>query len=296
MAGSVVVGVDGSKDSGKALTWAAAEAQARGSSLLIIFGLHMPVVSVPFGGAMTVPPVPELETRVEGLLEAAVEVARTEAPTIEIATEIAHRPPADVLIDASSDASLVVVGTRGLSGLGAAFLGSVSARVAAHSFCPTVVVPPDAPASSTGPVVVGVDGSAHSDAAVRFALDEAARRGAVLVAVHAYRWPVLALPVEDPQLLERLGAEEHQRAEQLVLDALERTRNDSHAGVDVTTRVVAANPGDAVTEAAKDAGAALTVVGSRGRGGVAGLLLGSVSQSVLHQAAGPVAVVHVAEG
>lgn len=282
MAGTVVVGVDGSDDSGHALTWSAGEAQRRGDVLQIIYCLHMPIVTDPFASTTTVPQIADLREHAEGVLEAVADTARQMAPSLDVRTELSIRPPSTGLLEASEDASLVVVGTRGLSALGALFLGSVSTRVAAHAACPTIVVPAGEHVA-LGPVVVGVDGSEHGDAALRFAVAEAAVRGSELVVVHGRR------STEGLDLPAEFERSEQAQAEALVAEALERARVGEHPEVTVTTRMITASPTDAVVDAGREA--AMTVVGSRGRGGFKGMLLGSVSQAVLHSAQSPVAVV-----
>lgn len=288
----LVVGVDGSQESTTALTWAAAEAQRRGASLMIIYGLHMPIVSVPLGGAVVLPPTDELEKYARSVLEAAAASATSTAPGLDVRTALELRPPADALLAASAEAELVVVGSRGLSSLGSVILGSVSTRVAAGASCPTVVIPADAAGSSgAGPIVVGIDGSAHSDAALTFAVQRAKGLGTTVVAIHAYTLSLIAVPIIDAELAERLGQQQRQEAEAIVTEALERAGVADRADL-VSSRIVAANAGEALAEAGRDA--AMTVVGSRGRGGFIGMLLGSVSQAVLHRAQHPVVVVRAA--
>ncbi|MGH8827045.1 MAG: universal stress protein [Jiangellaceae bacterium] len=288
----LVIGVDGSQESTTALTWAAAEAQRQGAALVIIYGLHMPIVSVPLSGSVVLPPTDELEKYARNVLDEAAAAATTTAPGLEVRTELELRPPADALLAASADAELVVVGSRGLSSLGSVILGSVSARVAAGAACPTVVIPADAAESTgTGPIVVGIDGSAHSDAALTFAVQRADRLGTTVVAIHAYTLSLTAVPIIDPELAERLGQQQRREAEEVVTEALERAGVADRADL-VSSRIVVANAGEALTEAGSDA--AMTVVGSRGRGGFIGMLLGSVSQAVLHRAHHPVVVVRAA--
>src|SRR5699024_5365101 len=118
------------------------EAGRRGDALRVLYCLHMPVVTDPFASTTTVPQIAELREYAEGVLEAVAATTQQIDPALEVQTELSTRPPSTGLLEASEDSSLVVVGTRGLSGLGAMFLGSVSTRVAAHASCPTVVVPP----------------------------------------------------------------------------------------------------------------------------------------------------------
>lgn len=268
---SIVVGVDGSADSGVALDWAATEAALLGAGLVVVHGLFMPVAAVPFGPAAVLPPSEELRRVALSVLEAArTRVARVQ-PAVDVDTFLVLRRPVDALLDLAGDAALIVVGTRGLGGLGGLVLGSVSSRVAVRAACPTVVVPPVA-APDDGSIVVGVDGSGSSDAALRFALAEAERRSAKLVAVYA-----------DPAA----GSLE---AGSLVPAALERARAAMLTDPDVSIRIDLGRPADVLLDAGRDA--ALIVVGSRGRGQVRSLVLGSTSRTVLHRSARPVAVVH----
>lgn len=275
---TTVVGVDGSRDSGQAVSWAAAEAAVRGTPLRIVYGLHMPIAGVPFSDAATLPPSPELVAKVENMLAAATEIAHAAQPDLEVETLIVRKPPSDALISQSATAGLIVVGTRGIGGVRSAILGSVSIRVAAHGTCPAVVIPRTATVPWTdAPVAVALDGSAQGLAAVRAAYVEAARRGTRLVAVHACR--------------EQKRAD----AERLVASVLDVVRTDpgdeftAGTEVEVETRIVASrDPAGAVMEV----GAALNVVGSRGRGAIAGVVLGSTSQALLRRAEEPVMVVH----
>lgn len=288
MAGAVVVGVDGSENSGRALDWAVAEAKLRGEALLIMYCLPMPIATAPMPDTLVFPQITDLKKYADGVLAAVAQTARQSAPELGVRTELAIRAPAAGLLEASTDASLVVVGTRGLDSLGAMFLGSVSTRVAANASCPTVVVPSDGGnPHHLGPIVVGVDGSDHSDAALEFALRTAALHGSELIVAYGRG------PTEDLHLPEHVERAEQAQAEALIAESLDRAGVSEPNAANVTTRVVTAHPADALFEAGQNA--TLTVVGSRGRGGFQGMLLGSVSQSVLHRAKAPVAIVHAGQ-
>lgn len=286
---SIVVGVDGSPDSGVALTWAATEAHRRGVVLYAVYGLWMPMAAVPFGGTAVIPPSDEFRAYATQVLDKARQRVKDEWPDVEMDTFLVLRPPAEALLDIGRDAALIVVGTRGLSGLGALVLGSVSGRVAARSTCPTVVVPPQS-GPGGGTIVVGVDGSAASDAALRFALAEADRLSAPVVAINAFRTTSIPVPIMDPDGVEKATALERQHAEGVVAEAVARARATTSSRANVTIRAVAGYPSDVILDAGRDA--TLIVVGSRGRGEVRSMLLGSTSHGVLHHATRPVAVVH----
>lgn len=287
----VVIGVDGSPTSGAALTWAAREAQARGVDLTVVFALHMPLISVPFSGAAYVPPSPEMEAQAQRVLDAAAAQVAEAAPSVAVATVLRIGPPAQVLLDAAETADLLVVGTRGLGAIGSAFLGSVSGRLASRATAPVIVVPADADTPLDGPVVVGVDGSAHGDEALRFGLDEAARRDVGVVVVSAYQVPPSAMAFVE--VVQEALSTLHDAAESVAADAVQGARDAGLVSVPVEVRVVDGPAAEAIRAAAEGAG--LVVVGSRGRGEIRGMLLGSVSHAVLAHAPWPVAVVHAPE-
>jgi nucleotide-binding universal stress UspA family protein len=226
----------------------------------------------------------------ESILTAAAEVAQRHAAGIEVATELRAGGAASALIDASATAGLLVVGSRGLGGFTGLLLGSVSAQVSAHAHCPTVVVRGQGDAA--GPVVLGVDGSRPARAASAFAFAEAHRLGVGVVAVYAWNLPLPAGPSDAVAvaLLDDGGvAQYQQQARQVLTDALADARRQ-YPHVPVEERLADASPVRALLDASTDP--AMIVVGARGHGGFTGLLLGSTSQSVLHHADCPVAVLH----
>ncbi len=195
--------------------------------------------------------------------------------------------PTTVLVAESATAPLVVVGDRGLGGFEGLLVGSVAPALAAHAHCPVVVVRglgAGTPAPEGGPVVVGVDGSPTSESALGFAVEEALALGASLVAVHA--WQDVAVGDARGRLLHTDSVADEARAG---LDEGLAPWRAKHPELVIEPVVVRDRPARALVR--HSAGAQLVVVGSRGRGPLAGLLLGSVSQAVLHHAAGPVAVV-----
>jgi nucleotide-binding universal stress UspA family protein len=191
--------------------------------------------------------------------------------------------PVRALLDAADTADLVVLGARGREGFEGLLLGSVSERVAQLASRPVAVVRASAPVRG-GRVVVGVDGSARSLDALRWAADEARARDAQLDVVHASRVPIVAAPhafaaAPDVEALEAAG--------RAVLAAA--LRDPALEGLRVEPHAVHEPPARALVERA--AGAGLVVVGTRGRGRIAGTVLGSVSRQVLHHAPVPVVVI-----
>lgn len=287
----VVVGYDGGEPARAAVLWAAREAQRLGSPLAVVYAANVPAVT-----AWT-PGMPGL---VDGLVDVTARVAEEGAALArEVAPGVAVRSSglvggaAGELIGLSGEAGLVVVGRRRRSALASAALGSVSFAVILHARCPVVVVQEGAdgrPGTSQAPVVVGVDGSRAAESALDLAAQLAAAWGAPLCVVAAWSasasepWTE-ALGPEAAQLAvedARLGAEDVASA------ALEHVRA-THPELTASVSVVQ-GPADAVLAQASR-GAGLVVVGSRGHGGFAGMMLGSVGHGVLRKASSPVAVV-----
>ena len=287
----IVVGVDGSASAQAALDWAAAEASAMRRALVIVHGFIWPLMRVPLGPSSIGPTDGGLQAAADRILSDAEARARlVAAPDATITTVLAVGAAAPALLREAQHAELLVVGSRGLGGFSGLLVGSVGVAVAAHAPCPVVVVRPYLEGAATphaGRIVVGVDGSQLSAAAVSFAFQRAARRKVRLVAVRAWSPPLSAYP-ELTLPLDRIEAAEHEK----LLETIQPARR-AFPEVDVETKLVCDHPGRALIE--ESAGAALVVVGSRGHGGFAGLLLGSVSQSVLEHASCPVAVVRPTE-
>ncbi|GAA3232517.1 universal stress protein [Pseudonocardia petroleophila] len=285
----MVVGIDGSQSALEAARWAADEASRRHLRLRLVYAFGWTtelVVGHPGLG----------ERRRDIMLEharrdlaAAEAVAVEHAPGLAVERELVVGYPIGVLVTESRRADLVVVGDRGLSRIGGLLLGSVAMALAAHGACPVVVVRgagQELPASA--PVVVGIDGSPVSEAALAFAYEEASLRGAPLVAVHT--WMDL---VADPVIAPLLDWEAIEVDERVVLG--ERLAGWAEKYPDVPVRRVVTRDGPAHALLKEAVGARLLVVGSRGRGGFAGIVLGSVGHALLHRSPCPVAVVRPEE-
>ncbi|WP_024794556.1 universal stress protein [Tomitella biformata] len=280
----VVVGTDGSAHAERAVQWAAPYAALHDTPLLIATATSVPVA---YGMDAALPQELFDALRIDGqrLVTAAAHTAAMAAPDANVRTEIVLGASGAAMLKLAENASTLVVGARGHGSVASAILGSVSSLVVRHAHCPVVVVGEDEPAATDSPVIVGVDDSANSDPAVAAAFREAAARGATLVAVHAWSdVPVAAFP--SIQVRDRY--DEEKVAAEVLTKGLAPLRRE-HPNVIVEQVVVMDQPDSALVD--KSAGAALVVVGSRGRGGVAGLLLGSTSRKVLRSAACPVMVV-----
>ena len=284
--GAVVVGYNGKKHSRAALAWGAEEAAQRDAPLLVLFAANYP--------GMTVEPGPGLLHRDPGALEAAEEVTArgvSEAleahPGLRIAGATEVTSPSQALTEASNDAALVVLGSRGYGRVLGALLGSVAFAVAARAGCPVIVVKDEVMDLPLGPehrVVVGTDGSAEATAAVGFAADRAAAASAALEVITCTG----GHQVEDVDERELRAS-----ANRIAGAAADRVR-ETHPELTVTTRVEDCPPELTLVDASVDAG--LVVVGTRGRGAFEGMLLGSVSHAVIHGAGCAVAVVGEGQG
>ena len=270
----VLAGYDGSAGSEQAVSWAAREARARGA-LLTVCQAWVPAHQLaPAAGAAF-----ELERRGgEQVLARGVRYALA-VGSGEVRPLLADGSAAAVLCERSADAEMVVVGSRGHGGLAGLLLGSVSSRVAAHARGRVVVVRGHwRPAAGyvPGAIVAGADGSAASQAAVAFAFEEAALRAAPLLAVCA---------LADAPASSGGGRRMEEGFEQSIA-----LGEKEHPGVAVQRQVTGGAARAALMAAARDA--QMLLVGSRGRGGVRGMMLGSVSQALLQHAPCPVGVVH----
>jgi nucleotide-binding universal stress UspA family protein len=279
----VVVGVDGSPSALRAVRWAAREAARRGVTLRLVHVCHIEPVRHP----RQISPPQEYRAAIleqgQHFLAEARETARAAVPELTVTTDLHTGNIADTLVTESMHATLLVLGSRGLGGFGSLLLGSVAVALSAHGHCPIVVT--HAPAQD-GPIVVGVDGSELSDAAVAFAFQTAAARNLPVLAVHTY--DVVVAGSWTAQLTSLDWDQLHAQEETQLTERIAPWR-EKFPEVEARTVVVRGRPAQALLEQATDA--QLIVVGSRGRGAFTGLGLGSVSQTVLHHAQCPVAVV-----
>ncbi|MFB6959075.1 universal stress protein [Streptomyces sp. NPDC056309] len=280
----LVVGVDGSESSLRAADWAADEAALRAVPLRVVYAS----LWERYEGAALARELgkPDGQVEAEEVVAAAARRARARHPDLPISRAALPEAPEYALVREGKNASALVVGARGRSAVVGLLLGSVSLFVAAHADCPVIVIrgSHDNQARSPvhGRVVVGVGDS--SAAAVRFAAEEALRRGAELEAVRAWRCP--AHETLDHPLI---GGEPERVYEERAADALEAALCDLPPEVKVRRRTVE-GPARRVLLAAAP-GADLLVAGVRRRAGRFGLQLGRVAHTALHHSACPVAVV-----
>jgi nucleotide-binding universal stress UspA family protein len=287
----ILVGVDASAAANEAVRYAAELAAARNRPLRIVYGMGLADMTWVYGNSFAAVPGLEDEIRAEGkrIVDEATHLARAIDDDIQITAEVSAHSPARVLVELSREAHLVVIGGAGASRLGA--LGSTATAVTSHAHAPVVVVrtAPDADTPrNSGPVVVGIDGSAVSDHAIGLAFDEASHRGAALIALHT--WSDTAFSAGDFAgdrgiLTPEIGYEVIERA---VLAERLAGWQEKYPDVLVERRIYPDAPRDRLLELSDEA--QLLVVGSRGRGGFRGLLLGSTSNALVAHAHCPVLV------
>jgi nucleotide-binding universal stress UspA family protein len=278
----IVVGVDESAGAAGALRWAAREGRIRSLPVTAVMtwgylDQHHAVPGTPFDSSYS-------EADALGALNTIVDAVLDGPEAANVARQVVLGLAAPALLETGRGADLLVVGARGLGGFKELLLGSVSQHVLHHAEVPVAVVRGElrTPGGPSGRIVVGVDGSATARRALAWALDEARLRTAPIEVVHAWQMPPTATPYAvSGTLLEEAA---HDVLAACLADADQR---------DLVEPVVATVRGGgaawAILDAAADAD--LVVIGSRGRGGFVGRLLGSVSNQVTHHAPCPVVVI-----
>jgi nucleotide-binding universal stress UspA family protein len=284
----IIVGYDGSPDARAAADWALDEADRTGAPVLFVYAMEWPafIPAASMIPATSVWPDAETERALATMVDDMVTEALQSHPGVAAASAMVRGPAALTLVDRSTHAAMVVLGSRGHNAFAGLLLGSVSVSVSAHAHCPVVVVRGTEGGSterSRRPVVVGVDDSACANLALGFAAAQAAERAVGLHVVRAWTPPTSPWsgPVVDP--------DEITVAERAALDDTVAGWRDKYPAVVITSDVVVDHPARALAEASR--GGQLMVVGSRGRGGLRGMVLGSTSQYLLHHASCSVAVV-----
>ncbi|RRO14131.1 universal stress protein [Saccharopolyspora rhizosphaerae] len=284
LSNAIVVGTDGSDEALSAVSWAAKVASARKLSLHLVSSTE-PYYRGFYGAGMPVPP--EAFSEIDELARTRLKEATKRAAAIDaelpVTTEKAAEQPISLMLRLSEEAHMLALGASGRGGFTGMLLGSTAASAAAHARCPVAVIRPAR--TPDGPVVAGVDGSENSVDALSAAFAEASWRRVKLVAVHATR-------DYEPSIREvgvgraRTDPQEPARVLATSLAGMQERYPD----VEVERDTVNNLPRDALLDWSKRA--QLVVVGSRGRGGFLGMLLGSNSQTLLQHAACPVLVVH----
>ncbi|GAA4488965.1 universal stress protein [Rhodococcus olei] len=288
----VVVGVDGSESASTAVVWAARTAAARKLPLLLVSVVHVPAYYYTepylvrgYGDDLKNAGRAHLDSAAVLANEVAEEVGQ-----LDVDTKLHEGRIAEVLLQYAPQATMIALGSRGLGEFSGALLGSVARAVASHSTVPVAVIRGrtlDGRPPTEGPVVVGVDGSEISEAAVPVAFEEASARNAQLVAVNVWSdvsvQPSLGATEDDPHWSAIQAAEEAVLSERLA------GWIEQYPDVPVQRVVHRDRPVRVLSEFSERA--QLLVVGSHGRGGFKGMLLGSTSAALMSTADCPVLIV-----
>lgn len=283
----IVVGVDGSQESSAAVRWAVSEAQLYGVPVTLMYVVAPTIVGVPWSSLQDT--VAECQRQnAEVVLaharDAALSITASSGKEIEVRTEVQYSPPLPALVAASKDAQMVIVGSRGMGAVGRLVLGSVSSGLIRHAHGPVTVVHthrgqlPD----TSAPILLGIDGSPASEGATTVAFEEAARRAVDLVAVHVWG-DVGGLPLQGQEWRDHKA-----RAEEVLAERLAGWQ-ERYPDVRIQRLVEFDEPARWLID--RSHSAQLVVLGSHGRGGFAGMLLGSVSSAVAQSVTVPVTVV-----
>ena len=283
----IVVGIDGSDGAATAARWAADEAARRHATVRLVHAYELPPnAGYPDYRTPTNDLHAEVRQQSEQLLDRVAAELTARHPDLTVETRIVYERPVVALSRTSEDAQLTVVGTDEATRISGVLLGSVALGAASSNPAPVAVIHAGQPDRTTGPVVVGVDGSPVSDAAVEFAFEEAAIRDTDLIAVHA--WNDIYSDSHGAQTLLVDPAVLQQEERALLSERLTGWR-DKYPDVTVSQVVLEKRPTTALLDYGSTA--QLIIVGSHGRGGFAGMLLGSTSHALITHAACPVIVV-----
>ncbi len=282
----VLVCVDGSSASDAAVAWGTREAIMRKLPITLMHAVQPVVVGWPEGQLYDDMPEWQLDDAKHVIDQAhkTLSAGLSGAEPPEIRTEVVYSGVVPALVEASNDAWMIVAGSQGLGALGRLLLGSVTTGLIHYAHCPVAVIHSreTAAVDTSAPVLLGVDGSPASEAATALAFDEASRRGVGLRALHVWSdvgvFPVLGMDWRDR---EREGQE--------ILAERLAGWQERYPDVHVERLLFCDKPSRWLLEESERA--QLVVVGSRGRGGFPGMLLGSVSSAVAQSAKVPVIVV-----
>lgn len=288
-AGAIVAGLDGSHRDPAVLTWAAARARDLGIPLHLVHAVDLGTPLSAYGELLTSPDiVDKVEEESTRVVMDAREVVTRDYPDVALTSAMPTGSPAGAIITASEGAHELVVGSARKNRAERVVLGTTSLSVVAHAPCPVVLVPQGATLTGDGRIVVGVDGSQHSRLAFEFAMETARALGGSVTTVTSWNVEVVdGVVVTEPDTPQWERVERRYGA--MALDTITATR-EKHPEVPVEVRVLHGRAAESITGVGD--GADLVVIGSRGRGGFRGMLLGSVTQRVLALATCPVAVLH----
>lgn len=287
-AGAIVIGVDGSDRDESCIRYGAGAATRTGRPLHL---LHAQDIAVELAAANPIAArglafVPDLVLD-SNILRDALAWTRKEFPDLAVTGTEPWMHPEEALIEASEDAYLIVVGSTRISGLERLLLGRSALAVSLHSRCPVVIMPEGGRTDADDPVVLGFDGSAGSMAAAERAFWIADLRGTSVRVVTSWYAEVV-----DGHVVTTPGTPAWEQVEtgyrQMVEDGIADLRKQ-YPDLDVEIRIIRGPAAEMLARQSADA--SMLVIGSRGRGGFRGMLLGSVSHKVLETATSPVMVI-----
>jgi nucleotide-binding universal stress UspA family protein len=284
---AIVVAVDGSASSKVATDWAAREAALHHVPLTLVHVMPQPAIGM-WPEPLALDAFSDWrEKHAQQILNDCRDIAQQavgEPDSLAVGVKSYVGPAVPTLVDLSKDSALVVVGSRGMGPVKRRLLGSVSSGVVHHAHCPVAVIHDEDPLMDNpahAPVLVGIDGSPASELATAIAFDEASRRGVGLTAMHSWA---------DDEIYAWAGldwAAQHDEGERALSERLAGWQ-ERYPDVVVDRQLVFGDAAEKLVAASESA--QLTVVGSHGRGGFAGMLLGSVSSAVVQAARMPVIV------
>ncbi|MGI8578200.1 MAG: universal stress protein [Nocardioidaceae bacterium] len=286
-AGSILVGVDGSEASARAVLWAEKQSRLEGRPLVLVHAIdpRRNKWAGEYGFGMT-QFVEAIEAGGRELLETARAAVRLDAnDKLDVQTIFELADPRQVLMDLSDEASMIVVGSRGYGPVRSLLLGSVSIALTQHARCPVVVMRPQEADDSQRQIVVGLSGFQPLSSAAEFAFRQASLRSLPLTILHGFWDPTLGHTDTAPHAMQALAyADEAQQVLKTVAGMTEKFRD-----VVVTYRIAKGLPDDSLLAASKDAG--MVVVGARHKSTLSARLEGQVSRTVTEHAHCVVAVV-----
>lgn len=283
--GSIVVGTDGSASGEHALLWAAEQAHLEHRSLMIVHAIGAQSMAWSGGYGVDMGVMREaLESEGRAVLDRAVDAVRLKFPDLEIHDTLPFSDPRQALLDLSTGATMVVVGSRGLGPVGRLVLGSVSVAVSRHASCPVVVIRPHNPGTVRNGVLVGVDATAGSRETVEFAYREASQRSLPLTVMHCF-FDTLAKPVARAMPYDTPGFEERR----LIVDQAVSGMGEKFPDVHVTLTLARGLVDECLLRASS--GMDMIVVGRDPSRGIFRFFAPEVDRALVEHAVSIVAVV-----
>ncbi|HET9021560.1 MAG TPA: universal stress protein [Ornithinibacter sp.] len=278
----IVVGVDGSEQSDRAVRYAVAEARRRGAGITLVHAVHE---TAPMAAMLPLYSMESFTEVGQRLVDDAERLALELDPDVDVSTSVQSGGRVGVLVEAGEHACLVVLGHRARSLAGRVLASSTTTGVGARAHCPVVSVPDCwVPGGEYGRVVVGIDESSASHDAVSLAFGEASRRNAQLVVMHAWRLPT----AYDDISYSRISADEWMGSAREEMEKTLAPFRDVYPDVDVDIDLRHEYAGPALAAATE--GADLIVVGRRGHGAPMGIYLGSLARMLVREGRCPVEI------